>query len=149
MEKFELIVDVNTRYIKVIRFIGALGLGFILGTTLSTFKYEGFVDWMNAISGLLCSFVLTIFPGVMKKHSLTIDDTGIYLQNYTFHWGQKTEITWEKIHEIGVQKNIIKIKNRMGSIEKINLPIHTKHQLEELKFYVKQMTEIKNLEYTT
>ena len=93
MEKFELIVDVNTRYIKVIRFIGALGLGFILGTTLSTFKYEGFVDWMNQY--LVYYVVLSLqFSGVMKKHSFTIDDT-VYICKPYIPLGAKNRNNWK------------------------------------------------------
>lgn len=147
MEKFEFRVDLNTPYIKAIRFIGALGLGFFIGAIIFTLKYEGTIDWMNSATGILCSLSFAFFPGVAKKQSLTIDENGIYLQNYTFHWGQKNEITWEKIKGIRVNKNTLEIKNSIGSTEKIKLPLHTKIQLEELRSYLKQMTEIKGLEY--
>lgn len=147
MEKFEYRVDLNTPYIKAIRFVGALGLGFFIGAIIFTLKYEGTVDWINSATGILCSLFFAFFPGAAKKQSLTIDENGIYLQNYTFHWGQKNEITWEKIKGIRVSKNALEIKNSIGSTEKIKLPLHTKNQLEELKSYLKQMTKIKGLEY--
>lgn len=40
MEKFEFRVNLNTPYIKAIRFIGALGLGFFIGAIIFTLKYE-------------------------------------------------------------------------------------------------------------
>ncbi len=147
MEIFEFKVDLNTPYIKAIRFIGALGLGFFIGAIIFTLKYEDTVDWMNSATGILCSLSFAFFPGVAKKQSLTIDENGIYLQNYTFHWGQKNEITWEKIKGVRVSKNGLEIKNSIGSTEKIKLPLHTKSQLEELRSYLKQMTDIKGLEY--
>lgn len=147
MEKFEFRVNLNTPYIKAIRFIGALGLGFFIGAIIFTLKYEGTVDWMNSAIGILCSMSFAFFPGVAKKQSLTIDENGIYLQNYTFHWGQKNEITWENIKGIRVSKSALEIKNSIGSTEKIKLPLHTNSQLEELKSYLKQMSEIKGLEY--
>jgi hypothetical protein len=147
MEKFEFNVDLDTPYIKAIRFIGALGLGFVTGAIFFTLKFDGTVDWMNSATVTMCSLYFAFFPGVAKKPSLTIDETGIYLQNYTFHWGEKSEITWESILGIGVQNSVIEVKNSVGSREKIKLPLHTKSQLEELRSYLKQMTEMKGLEY--
>ena len=147
MEKFEFKIDLDTPYIKAIRFLGALMLGFFVGFIAFTFKFEGTFDWMNTATGIMCSLFFAFFPGVAKKQSLTIDETGIRLHNYTFHWGRKKEVTWEKVRGIGVQKNVIEIKNSIGSTEKIKLPLHTKSQLEELKSYLKQITEIKGLDY--
>ena len=148
MDKFEFKVDLNTPYIKTIRFIGAFGLGLFIGAIVFTLKFDGAVDWTNSATGIMCTSFFAFFPGALKKQSLTIDENGIHLHNYTFHWGQKKEITWEKIKSIGVQKNKIVIKNSIGSSEKINLPLHTKEQLEELKSYLVQITDYKNLEYS-
>lgn len=147
MEKFEFKVDVNTPYIKTIRFLGIALFGFFLGAIVFTLKFEGNVDWMNSATGIMIGLVFAFFPGAAKKQSLTIDEKGIYLHHYTFHWGQKKEITWEKVKGIGVHKNVIEIRNSIGASEKIKLPLHTKKQLEELKSYLKQMTKIKELEY--
>lgn len=147
MEKFEFKIDVNTPYIKAIRFLGAAGFGFFIGIIVFTFKFEGTVDWINSATGIICSLLFAFFPGKAKDQSLTIDETGIHLHNYTFHWGQKKEITWEKVKGIGVHKNKIQIKNSIGSTEKIQLPLHTDDQLVELKAYIKQVTEIRELEY--
>ncbi len=149
MEKFELKVDVNTPYIKAIRFLGSTGLGFFIAAIVFTFKFEGEIDWVNSSTGILISLFFSLFPGALKKQCLIIDEVGIHLHNYTFHWGQKKEMAWEKIQGIGVQKNIIEIKNSIGSKEKIDLPLHTESQLEDLKSYLKQMAEIRNLEYIT
>jgi len=54
---------------------------------------------------------------------------------------------WDKIQGIGVQKNALQIRNSAGAKEKINLPLHTKSQLDELKSYLKKMVETKGLEY--
>lgn len=148
MEKFEFRVDLNTPYIKAIHFLGASFFGFFVGIIYFNLKYEGAIDWLNSATGIMCSLFFAFFPGVAKKQSLTIDETGIYLHNYTFHWGQKSEITWENVRGIGVQNNVIEVINKVGSTEKIKLPLHTKSQLEELKSYLKQMTEIKGLRYT-
>jgi hypothetical protein len=150
MEKFEFKIDLDTPYIKTIHFLGAAGVGFFIAAAIFTFKFERNVDWvywLYSINGLTLCLFFAFFPGAAKKQSLTIDETGIYLHNYTFHWGQKKEITWEKIRGVGVQNNVIEIKNSVGSTEKINLPLHTKSQLEELRSYLKQMSEIKGLEY--
>ena len=148
MEKFKFRVDLNTPYMKAINFIGAASFGFIVGTIFLKLRYEGAIDWLNSATGIMCSLFIAFFPDAVKKQSLTIDETGIYLHNYTFHLGQKSEIKWENVSKIGVKSNVIQVINRVGSIEKIKLPIHTKSQLEELKSYLKQMTEIKNLECT-
>lgn len=147
MEKFEFKIDVNTPYIKAIRFLGAAMFGLFMGIIAITLKYEGTVDWMNSATGIIGSLLFAFFPGKAKNQSLTIDEKGIHLHNYTFHWGQKKEITWEKVKGIGVNKNKIQIKNSIGSTEKIQLPLHTDEQLEELKAYLKQVTEIRELEY--
>ncbi|MDZ7757155.1 EbsA family protein [Rhodohalobacter sp.] len=148
MDKFEFKVDLNTPYIKTIRFIGTLGLGFVIGAIVFTLKFDEAVDWTNSATVIMCMTFFAFFPGALKKQSLTIDEKGIHLHNYTFHWREKKEITWEKVKSIGVQKNKIVIKNNVGSSEKINLPLHTKEQLEELKSYLMQISDYKNLEYS-
>ncbi|HET8865155.1 MAG TPA: hypothetical protein VFM80_05610 [Gracilimonas sp.] len=147
MEEFELKIDLNTPYIKTIHFLGAALFGFFVGVIFFNLKYEGDIDWINSATGIMCSLLFAFFPGAAKKQSLTINETGIYLQNYTFHWGQKKEVTWEKVREIRVHKNAIEIKNSIGSTEKINLPLHTKSQLEDLRTYLKQVAKIKELEF--
>lgn len=147
MEKFEFKIDLNTPYIKAIHFLGAALFGFFVAAIILTLKFDGEVDWINSATGMVLGIFFAFFPGAAKKQSLTIDESGIYLHNYTFHWGQKKEITWENIRGIGVQKNVIEIKNNIGATEKISLPLHTKSQLEELRSYLKKMTKIKGLEY--
>jgi hypothetical protein len=147
MEKFELKIDLETPYIKTIRFLGAALFGFMIATIFSALKFEGQVDWVNSATGIALSVFFAFFPGAAKRQSLTIDETGIYLHNYTFHWGEKKEMKWEKVRGIGIQKNAIEIKNSIGSSEKINLPLHTKSQLEELRLYLKEAAKIKELEY--
>lgn len=149
MEKFEFKMDLDTPYIKAVRFFGAVLLGYFIAAGIFTFKFEGTIDWINSVTGITLSVFFAFFPGLVKKQSLTIDEAGIHLHNYTFHWGERKEITWEKIREIGVQNNLIEIKNRIGSTEKIKLPLHTKSQLEELRSYLKQMADSKGLEYIT
>ena len=92
MEKFEFKIDLDTPYIKTIHFLGAAGVGFFIAAAIFTFKFERNVDWvywLYSINGLTLCLFFAFFPGAAKKQSLTIDETGIYLHNYTFHWGQK------------------------------------------------------------
>src|SRR5690554_2552596 len=147
MEKFELKIDLNTPYIRVIRFVGTLLLGFFIAMIILKFKYEGTVDWMSAPPGIIFSIIFAFFPGAAKKQALTIDEEGIHLHHYTFHWGQKKEIRWEKVKAVGVQKNKIEIKNSIGISEKIQLPLHTKEQLEELRAYLPRIAKVKEIEY--
>lgn len=147
MEKFEFKINLDTPYIKAIHFLGAALFGFFIGATIITFKFEGNIDWINTVTGIMLSIFFAFFPGAAKRQSLTIDETGIYLHNYTFHWGQKKEITWEKVRGIRIGKKAIEVKNNVGSTEKITLPLHTKSQLKDLESYLRQMSEIKGLEY--
>ena len=147
MENFEFNVDVNTPYIQAIRFLGAVILGFFIGAIVFIINYGGEVNWMITATGILHSLFFAFFPGAIKNQSLNIDETGIYLHNYTFHWGEKTEITWEEVRGVGVHKHTIEIRNSIGATEKIKLPLHTNHQLEELRSYLLQLTEAKGLEY--
>jgi hypothetical protein len=147
MEKFEFNVDMNTPYVKIIRFLGAAAFGFMVGGIIVTVKLEGTIDWMISVSGIMCSLFMSVYPEIWKKQSLTIDEEGIYLNNYTFGWDQKKEITWEKVKGVGVKKNAIEFQNSNGIREKISLPVHTESQIEELRAYLKQMTNIKELEY--
>ncbi|MTI86930.1 MAG: hypothetical protein FH748_03060 [Balneolaceae bacterium] len=147
MEKLEFKADLNTPYIKIVRFLGAALFGFVVGSVVFTLKFEGTIDWMYSVSGIMCSLVFMAFPEIWKKQSLTIDEMGIYLHNYTFGNNQKREITWEEVKGIGVNGNSIEFKNNIGSTERINLPVYTKNQLKELRSYLKQMTDTKGLEY--
>lgn len=77
MEKFEFKVDLNTPYIKAIRFIGVLGLGFFAAAIMFSLKYEGTVNWLNSVTGIMFCMFFAFFPGAAKKQSLTFDENGI------------------------------------------------------------------------
>lgn len=147
MEKFELKVDLNTPYIKAIRFFGIFMLGFFIAAIVFKFKHGIIIDWMNALTGILLSIIFAFYPGLAQKKSLTVDEEGIYLNNYTFTWGGKKQYKWSEIKAVEVEKNRIKLKNSIGSTEKIKLPIYTKEQIKNLRTYLKKLTDAKQIEY--
>lgn len=148
LRTFEFKVDVNTSYMKAIRFIGAFTLGFLLASILMKYRYGAEIDWMPVISGSLCGLFLALFPGaIAKKQYLTIDDEGIHLHGYSISGGQKKAIKWDKIQSVRIDRNAISIKNKIGSIEKVKLPINTKEQISQLKAYLKRASETKNIIY--
>ncbi|MFV1883145.1 MAG: EbsA family protein [Balneola sp.] len=149
MKEFKLEINTNTIYIKAIRFFGALFIGLSLGWISYELKYGMEVEWMNALSSILCGIVFAFFPGAMAKQSLTINEDGIQTHHYKFYWGERDSIKWEKISAISVQRNKILIKNKVGSTEKISLPLHTTEQIKSLKSYLKEISEFKNIEYKT
>jgi len=146
MEPFELKVDTNTTYIKVIRFLGTLMLGFFIGAISFKYKYEGTIDWMNSFTGIALSFVFAFYPGAASKKTLIINENGIFLKNYSFLRGKK-QYDWSSIKAIEVKKNKIELTKSIGSKAEIKLPIHTEQQIEKLKKYLQQLTNSKEIVY--
>ncbi len=146
MEPFELKVDTNTVYIKIIRFLGILMLGFFIGAIIFIYKYEGTIDWINSFTGITCSLVFAIFPGIAGKQALIINEEGIFLKNYSTFWGKK-EYNWSSVKAVEVKKNRIELTKNVGSTAKIKLPIHTEEQIEKLKNYLRQLSSSKEITY--
>ncbi|PAU95811.1 hypothetical protein CK503_01765 [Aliifodinibius salipaludis] len=144
MESFELKVDTNTTFIRIIRFLGTLALGFFIGVISIKYKYEGTIDWMNAFVGIVCSLSFAFFPGAAKKQSLKISEDGISQNTF---WGRKKQYDWSKIKAVEVKKNRIELTKSIGSTERIKLPIHTKDQVKNLKNYLQQVTDTKEIAY--
>lgn len=146
MEPFELKVNSNTIYIKIIRFIGTLMLGFFIGAVLFKYRYEGTIDWINSFTGVTLSLVFAFYPDTAGKKILIIDDKGICLKNYSFLSGKK-EYDWASVKAIEVKKNRIELTKGIGSTERIQLPIYTDDQMKNLKNYLQQLTSSKEITY--
>lgn len=67
MDPFELKVDTNTIYIKIIRFLGALMLGFFIGAIAFIYKYEGTIDWMNSFTSIVLSLAFAFSQVQLEK----------------------------------------------------------------------------------
>jgi len=146
MEPFELKVDTNTIYIKIIRFLGTLMLGFFIGAISFKYQYEETIDWMNSFTGITLSIVFAFFPGAAGKQALIIDDEGIFLRNYSPVWGKK-EYNWSTVKAVEVKKDRIELTKNVGSTDKIKLPIHTEEQIENLKKYLQELTSSKDIAF--
>jgi hypothetical protein len=146
MEPFKLNVDTNTVYIRIIRFIGTLMLGFFIGAIVFVYKYEGVIDWINAFTGIACSLAFAFFPGTAGNQALIINDEGIFLKNYSTIWG-KREYNWSSVKAVEVKKNRIELTKDVGSTDKIKLPVHTENQIERLKKYLQQLCRAKEIAY--
>jgi hypothetical protein len=139
MEPFELKVDTNTIYIKIIRFLGTLLLGFFIGAISFKYKYEGTIDWMNSFTSIVLSLAFAFFPGAAGKKSLVINEDGIFLKYYDWFVGKK-EYSWSSVKAVEVKKDRIELTTNVGSTDKIKLPIHTDEQIENLKKYLQQLS---------
>ncbi|MDZ7659265.1 EbsA family protein [Fodinibius sp.] len=146
MEPFELKVDTNTIYIKIIHFLGTLMLGFFIGAIIFIYKYEGTIDWMNSFIGITCSLVFAFFPGAAVNQALIINEEGIFLKNYSTFWGKK-KYNWSSVKAVEVKKNRIELTKNVGSTAKIKLPLHTDEQIKNLKNYLRQVTRSKEIAY--
>lgn len=147
MEQFEFKVDTSTPWMKAIHALGFIGIGFGLGILAFTYKSGEPIDWINFFILTCCSLSFALFPGLAKTPELYFNEKGIILKNYSFHWGENKEITWDKISSIRIDRNQLSIKNTIGSSEKIKLPIYTKEQIKNLKTYLKEITSQKEVEY--
>jgi hypothetical protein len=59
----------------------------------------------------------------------------------------KKEYKWSVIKSVEIKKNGLELKNKIGSIRKINLPVNSNKQLEKLGNYLKQIAESKKINY--
>ncbi|PKD45171.1 EbsA family protein [Rhodohalobacter barkolensis] len=146
MEPFELKVDTNTIYIKIIRFFGVLMLGFFIGAISFIYKYEGTIDWMNSFTSIVLSLAFAFFPGVAGKKALVLNEDGIFLKNYGWIWGEK-EYNWSTVKAVEVKKDRIELTRIVGSTDKIKFPIHTREQIENLKKYLQQLSSSKDIAF--
>jgi hypothetical protein len=146
MEPFELKVDTNTIYIKIIRFLGTMMLGFFIGAILFKYRYEGTIDWLNSFTGIVLSLVFAFYPGASGKQAILINEDGIFLKNYPL-WKGKKEYDWSSVKAVEVKKNRIELTTSVGSTEKIKLPIHTKDQIANLKTYLRQLADSREIAY--
>ncbi|MBO6620274.1 MAG: hypothetical protein JJ892_13160 [Balneola sp.] len=147
MEPFELKTDTSTFYMKALKALGFILLGFTIVITLLTYKNGEPINWMNTFTLTVCSLAFALFPGFATMSEIHFNEEGIFLKNHSYHWGEKKEITWDKISSIRVDKSQLSIKNTVGSSEKIKLPIYTKDQIEGLKSYLKEVASQKEVEY--
>ncbi|RNC84513.1 MAG: hypothetical protein ED557_05915 [Balneola sp.] len=146
MKEFNLQVDTSTSYMKVFRAIGIIGvILFATSFVLEWTKGED-IDWINTVTGIIYSSIFLFFPEILRKQSLTFNEEGILRHNYNTYWGEKNEFEWDNISELTLRKNKIVIKNKVGSSERIKLPVYTNEQLSELKTYLKEMAEVKEFE---
>lgn len=147
MEPFEFKIDTSTKYIKTFRALGFIAIGFALGATAVAFNSSESVDWVSFFILMSCGLGFAFFPGLAKMPELHFNEEGIFLKNYSYHWGEKKEITWDKISSIRVDRNQLSIKNSIGSTEKIKFPIYTKEQINNLRSYLKEVATEKEVEY--
>jgi len=147
MESFEFKIDTSTKWMKSIHALGFIVLGYVIGVTLFEFKSGAPIDWINTFTTICCGVFFAFFPGFGKQPELYFNENGIFLKNYSYHWGEKKEITWDKISSIRVDRNQLSIKNSIGSTEKIKFPIYTKEQINNLKSYLKEIASEKEVEY--
>ncbi|NGP89513.1 hypothetical protein [Fodinibius halophilus] len=150
MEPFELTVDTETIYVKIIRFLGTFLMGFFIGSIIMKYQYDNSVDWMNVLIGVGGSATFAFFPGLGRKPKLQISPEGIFLKNYSNYssplFGKK-KYTWDTITAVNLKKNKIQLTNSIGSTEKIKLPLHTKEQVDNLRNYLKKITQNKDIVY--
>lgn len=146
MDPFELKVDTNTIYIKIIRLLGALMLGFFIGAIAFIYKYEGTIDWMNSFTSIVLSLAFAFFPGAAGKKSLVINEDGIFLKNYGWIGGEK-EYNWSTVKAVEVKKDRIELTRIVGSTDKIKFPIYTGEQIENLKKYLQQLSGLKEMTF--
>lgn len=147
MESFEFKLDTSTIYMKILNALGFTLLGYSIGVTLFAYQHGEPIDWMHTFTLTVCSLGFAFFPGFAKMPELHFNEDGIFLKNYTYHWGEKKDITWDKISSIRVDRNQLSIKNSIGSTEKIKFPIYTKEQIKNLKSYLKEVAFQKEVEY--
>lgn len=134
MRSYTIQTDTNTIWMKIIRYIGTLFLGFFIGATFIKYKYSMDIDWMNFTAGTLCSLSLSVFPGMGHKPSITVNKDGIFAEPGNLaNGGLKTEYRWDHISSVGLQKNRIRITTPVGSQDYIRLPYFTRSQWSELE----------------
>lgn len=148
MKEFKLEIDTNTIYIKVLRFLGSVGLGIVLSFIFFSLKHGMEINWISQFSLFLSSLFFTLFPGLRNRSFLTINDLGIFTHpiNKTY-WTGQYEFYWDKITSIELEKNHVKIKQVKKSVDRIRLPYYTKNQWNELKSFLKEATEFKQVEF--
>ncbi len=140
---------------KVIRFLGTFGAGFILGGHFISVKNGNAFDWMTFLGGFPASLLMAFLPDILAKNqTLILNENGIFSkgQSSTSIYSQK--ITWDKIRSVKIKKGdwvingYLDITNTIGSNERIPIPLHTKAQIQELHDYLSEIATSKNVTYS-
>ena len=134
MTRITVKTDVNTLWIKAIRYTGTLFLGAFLGIIFYKLKNDLPVEWINFLGGSLSSLFLSVFPGFGSKHHVTVNDSGIFTSSSNQpETGYKSEYPWEKIRSAELDRNRLLITTTAGNTERVRLPIFTKTLWSELE----------------
>ena len=156
MNEFKLEIDTNTKYMKIIRGIGKVVLGMVIGSTIIELKNDLPIDWMNTISLAIWAFLFSLFPGRMyRNQALIINEEGIFTKGYSFHFQERSKMNWDDIRSLRVSENWfltsrkIVITNSVGATQTISLPLYTKSQLEDLKLFLQNSCSKRQINYTT
>ncbi len=147
MEQFEFKIDTSTIWIKAIRALGFLAIGFTIGAISFTYKYGEPINWVGVFILMGCGLNFAFFPGFGKQPSLIFSENGITFQDSQYPYETNKEIAWEKISEIRIDRTQVYIKKTIGSSEQIKLPLYTKDQIAGLKSYLKEITSAKEVTY--
>lgn len=148
MKEFKLEIDTNTIYIKILRFLGSVGLGIVLSSVFFSLKHGMEVNWTSQFALFGSSLFFTVFPGIKNRSYLTINELGVFTHpTNKVYWTGQYEFYWDKISSIGLEKNHVRIKQVKKGDERIRLPYYTKEQWNELESYLKEATEFKQIEF--
>lgn len=148
MKEFKLEIDTNTIYVKTFRFLGSVGLGFVISGIFFSLKHGTDINWMSFFGLFGTSLFFTLFPGLKNRNFLTVNELGIFTHPINkAYWTGQYEFYWDKITSIELEKNHVKIKQVKKSVDRIRLPYYTKNQWNELKSFLKEATEFKQVEF--
>ncbi len=158
MKEFKLEIDTNTIYVKAIRFIGTLGIGFVIGSTFV--KYQAGIEFelLWVILSITWALLFSFFPiskfGSLGNQSLRINEDGLFLYLLNSkspegadYWGTIEKISWEKIKLLTLKKGKIYITPKKGSVKKLHLPLYTQEQWNSLESYLRNVATHKGIEY--
>lgn len=152
MKEFKLEFDFNTLPVLGIRYIGTLMLGILIGMSILQVMNADPVNWISLFGGASAAFMFSVFPGKIKSYSITMNEDGIFTNNYR-NLFESQQIDWDKVRSIQIKKSTffssgyIHITKTIGSTEKIFLPMHSKQQFEEFVDFTKQLVQEKEIEY--
>lgn len=147
MRPFEFKVDTSTPLMEVIHAGTFLVMIFSLGTVVYAALREEPFEWGISLLIVAGSLVFGLRPYVSSQYYLILNEEGVYQHNNFFQMRHNRLIPWDWIKSIKVQKHALSITYHIGATERVKMPIHTSQQVRDLKAYLKQLTQLKEVEY--
>lgn len=105
----------------------------------------------NIFFYLLFGLMMLSYPILYPRHSINKDNfiilNGIGLEAKS-HWTLAKHWKWERVMEISIYHNKLKVTFLSGSVDELKLSFYSKNQVKDIKNYIRNVANTKHITLT-